>query len=796
TYYYYITAYNSAGESPKSNEVNATPHKPVIWIHNIYQLEDIGNDLSGNYALANDINATITRTWNGGNGFEPIGNPEKPFTGVLDGRGHKIINLYINRSWDKYLGLFGYVSRSAVIENIHIENANVTGKNYDGALAGYNEGAITNCSVTGSVRGNWYVGGLVGENSGNMRYCNATVDVNGTFIVGGLVGDNMGRSSIPITDGGKNFSATSPENKIIFGELSHSKSEGHVSGVVYVGGLVGENGYYGKLLQSQSVAEVNGDGDIGGLVGINCGYMNNTAYTGNVSGYGDVGGLAGSNNGNLNWSYTTCNVSGASEIGGVAGENTGIIEKITVVGEITGQNEAGGAVGNNENFIENTQFRGLVRGGNFTGGLAGKNTHVIKDSHSSGTVLGYNYTGGIIGLNGGMLINSYTSGNITGDNFVGGLAGFSTHTGMVINSYYDVDSVLINGAHYLSVGGIYDEQYRRWLSNGLHLNISDYSSTLSPAGKYYEISSVQGLKDMLGFSESNFSFRLTANLSLSSEPNFYIPYFSGVFDGNNHTISDVYINKSLEGNIGLFGYNIGTVKNLGVVNENISGNFSVGGLVGSNEGFVYGSYTSGKVTGYYNVGGLVGANYGDDTGSGILNSSSIATVIGKRNVGGLVGYNVGAINASYSEGMVKGDFYVGGFVGMNNGTITNSYTMDNATGQEFVGGFAGTNNGTLLFVYSAGRVNETPYYSAGGLVASNIGNITASFWDINSSGDTWSDGGIGKTTAEMKNKTTFTSAGWDFENIWAIKDGKTYPYLKWQAPSRDFTEKKLYSGSH
>jgi hypothetical protein len=582
-------------------------------IHNVYELQNISNDLSGHYALANDINATITRMWNGGKGFIPIGTDANPFTGVLDGRGHKIINLYINEPASReYVGLFGEIYWHGKVENLSLINEYVRG---------------------------------------------------------------------------------------------------------------------------------------------------------------------------------------ATVLGGVAGDNFGTIKKIKVSGEIYGKEYVGGVVGINSVYVRDCQFSGTVRAQNFTGGLAGINIVTVNNTHSSGTVQGVNFTGGLVGFNSGHIINSYTTSNITGRIYTGALSGYNGE-GHLINSYYDMYTVLINGIHSLTVGGIYDDQYRRWLSNGLHLNISDYSSTLSPAGKYYEISSVQGLKDMLGFSEYNFSFRLTANLSLSSEPNFYIPYFSGVFDGNNHTISDVYINKSLEGNIGLFGFNAGTVKNLGVVNENISGNLSVGGLAGSNEGLVYGSYTTGKVAGYYNVGGLVGTDHAGDVSINILKSCSISTVIGKLNVGGLVGDNYGLIESSYSGSMVEGGIYVGGFVGTNEGIVTNSYAIGYATGHDVVGGFAGVNEGTIEYVYSTGKAKASPYYYSGGLVASNIGNITASFWDLNSSGEVWSDGGIGKTTAEMKNKTTFTSAGWDFENIWTIKDGKTYPYLKWQAPSSAFTEKKLYAGCH
>ena len=58
------------------------------------------------------------------------------------------------------------------------------------------------------------------------------------------------------------------------------------------------------------------------------------------------------------------------------------------------------------------------------------------------------------------------------------------------------------------------------------------------------------------------------------------------------------------------------------------------------------------------------------------------------------------------------------------------------------------------------------------------GTVTGSFWDIETSGQSTSDGGEGKTTAEMQTETTFTDAGWDFVEIWNIGERQTYPFLR------------------
>ena len=152
-----------------SSAQEKSTEKTIIWIHNVYELQNMSKNLSGNYALANDIDATITKTWNNGSGFVPIGNYNNRFGGTFDGKGYKIINLYINRSSQNDVGLFGYTSKYAVIENVGLVNVSVSG-NYDvGGLVGWNYyGTVSNSYATGNVSGNYAVGGFVGENYGTV----------------------------------------------------------------------------------------------------------------------------------------------------------------------------------------------------------------------------------------------------------------------------------------------------------------------------------------------------------------------------------------------------------------------------------------------------------------------------------------------------------------------------------------------------------------------------------------------------------------------------------------------------
>jgi len=124
----------------------------------------------------------------------------------------------------------------------------------------------------------------------------------------------------------------------------------------------------------------------------------------------------------------------------------------------------------------------------------------------------------------------------------------------------------------------------------------------------------------------------------------------------------------------------------------------------------------------------------------------------------LVGYcEAVSISNSYATGIVSGTYFVGGLVGFNfdnsESSISNSYATGRVSGSIWVGGLVGWNG------------KHIP--------------ISHSYWDVETSGQTRSDGGIGKTTAEMKKEATFVS--WDFVNIWGIKEDITYPYLQWES---------------
>jgi hypothetical protein len=217
--------------------------------------------------------------------------------------------------------------------------------------------------------------------------------------------------------------------------------------------------------------------------------------------------------------------------------------------------------------------------------------------------------------------------------------------------------------------------------------------------------------------------------------------FTGTFEGNNKTITGLYINRTTD-NVGLFGFVSGTsavIKNVGLINVNITGGENVGGLVGSiNQGgsVVSNSYATGTVrgTGNWNVGGLVGYFSGDVI---VRNSYAACSVTGKNGVGGLVG---GAdmsnfITDSYATGTVTGTGdYIGGLIGdLYSGIISNSYATGNVNGNSRVGGLAGNCKGTGIEIsnsYATGKVNGTGNYVGGLIGQSPVDSISNSYWDV------------------------------------------------------------------
>jgi hypothetical protein len=290
--------------------------------------------------------------------------------------------------------------------------------------------------------------------------------------------------------------------------------------------------------------------------------------------------------------------------------------------------------------------------------------------------------------------------------------------------------------------------------------------------------------------------------------------YVGGLVGQNHswgTITNCFstgriFGKELLG--GLVGLNAGTITDC-YSTARIVGTTGVGGLVGEHDsGTISNCYSTGYISGTGpDVGGLVGWSASTITHcystSAVLGNGGLVgwsargiisycytvgntTASSSGSSGGLVGFNdsESTIIECYSTSSISANLYDGGLVGQNNGVITDSYSTGSVSSVGIHGGLVAHNDGTVINCYSTGKVSGT---TGGGLVGYQPGGQTAaSFWDTQTSGKSTSAGGTPKATAEMKTKSTFTNAGWDFADVWHICEGTNYPKLRWQISKADF----------
>lgn len=224
--------------------------------------------------------------------------------------------------------------------------------------------------------------------------------------------------------------------------------------------------------------------------------------------------------------------------------------------------------------------------------------------------------------------------------------------------------------------------------------------------------------------------------------------FTGAFDGQGHRICDLHIYRPTETSVGLFGCIRGTgeVANVLLSSSSILGGQYTGGIVGRSEGIVEACRFRGTVSGSWYVGGLVGRN------SGTISQCSM-------------------------YGSVTGtDTFVGGVTGRNYSSLLQCFSAGNATGNDGVGGLAGSNSGSVTECLSVGKVTGGTGTAIGGLLGSNNGTVTRCYWDVQTSQQAASAGGSGLASAVLQAQATFT--GWDFEDVWGVVEGWSYPYLR------------------
>ena len=837
-----------------------------------------------------------------GEGWVPIGLGESPFCGFYDGDGHTISNLFINRPYQRGIGLFGCVGEYSEILNVGLINADVTGRHDVAGLAAINGGLIANSYVTGKVSGTTFAGGLIGSNWGSVTdsYFDGTVshvkgnETDNVEYAGGLVGYNSEGGSIT---GCYAKATVESEGPLIgglagvnLGSITDSHAISDVTGSYYVGGLTGNNG--GIINNSYADGTVTGASQAGGLVGLNeslhpitdsyftgtvtasdyyvgglvgdnrGGSISNCHADATVTSAGDyVGGLAGSSIGSITSSCSTGVVTGGSYVGGLVGASFsnagsgGISEGISAsysACAVEGEMYVGGLAGSNETPISESYAKGDVKnadkvGLTYThfGGLVGKNIGPIGDSYAWGNVSGHEYVGGLIGYNEANVTNCYEIGAVSGNSNTGGLIGVNSSGANIVGSFWNNNTSGQDSSDGgISAGSVTMKQQATYDSNveadwdfdtiwGIDTGENDgYPFLIWQVGAEfaggsgtpedpYLIATADQLYNVRNHLDKHFGQIADLDLSGYRSGSGWAPIgtsadtFTGTYNGDGHTIGNLFIKQAGASNVripaGLFGYTGAGAEicNLELKSVDVTGCYYVGSLVGNNSGGITNVSVSGKVTGEWDTGGLVGLNKGTIIGSAftgavtgtkkieygdwigglvgynlgaITNCWADATVVSEGdNVGGLVGESLtaGIITRSCSAGTVTADDYIGGLTGANSGEITECYSLCMVKGDLDVGGMVGGNSGPITDSFAAGSV--IGMNQKGGLVGSSTDvTITGCYWDKETSGQSTSAGGTGKTTVEMKEQATYEN--WNFITIWDINTSfnNGYPFLRWQ----------------
>lgn len=241
-------------------------------------LQGMQGNLAAHYALGADIDATDTASWESGKGFKPVGNSDETFSGSLDGLGHTITNLSIQRPSDNDIGLIGFAQFTASIKNIGLTNVNIQGAVDVGSLIGISNGTVSNSYATGNGTGDSFVGGLIGSSAGTVNNNYATGNITGDSFVGGLIGSSGGT-------------------------VNNNYATGNVTGDGWVGGLIGYSGSGSTVSNSYATGNVTGGARAGGLIGFSFGPVSNSYATGAVTGINQVGGLIGVSSSTVSNSY-------------------------------------------------------------------------------------------------------------------------------------------------------------------------------------------------------------------------------------------------------------------------------------------------------------------------------------------------------------------------------------------------------------------------------------------------------------------------------------------------------------
>jgi hypothetical protein len=547
----------------------------------------------------------------------------------------------------------------------------------------------------------------------------------------------------------------------------------------------------GATLTNIGLIDVNFDGNdyVGGLVGeaYSASIITRNYVTGTVSGARHVGGIIGNYEpgaafiatSDFSENYSEASVNGTINAGGIVGFNLGTIRNCYAIGDV----------------------RASTRN---AGGIAGRSNNTIATSYASSAITG-NQSGGLIGENYGIITNSFWDTNASGkSNGIGSDNNSQSPTGLT-TSEMRIESNF-SGFDFTNTWAIEKFVSSPYLQSLVPDSLPGVDILASlPSGEGTQTSPylISDLSELRWLSQTeavwDSTFQQTADIDASPSSgwdsgNGFTPigsittHFTGIYDGDNYTITGLYVDRSSADYIGMFGYAVGAnLKNIHLTGLAVTGNDWVGGIAGYMDGdSLSNSSVSGNVSGRSNIGGLAGQV---SSGALELNSANIIINSDGNLLGGLVGLNNGDIFKSYASVIFSSPspFVVGGITGAleTNGSISDSYATGDVQGYELVGGISGTSEGDISNSYFSGTISAIEGFG-GVLGRYSNGTLSGVYWDTDRSGITFAFGfgsgqpAMGYTSSQMRVESNFPE--FDFDTNWGIASGFSEPYLRDFAP--------------
>ena len=712
--------------------------KNVVLDNNI----DFNNDLSyinpnsTNFGDFNEdgVTQSIKKEVSESYGFKPIGNNTKNFKGVFLGNNNKIKGIYINRTEQDYVGLFGFISGN--IKNVSIESANVKGKNYVGTLAGKLSGVNSNGFTVNNlnVSGSGSIGSIFGDAPKVLSIYAENVNVKGDTSVGGIIG-NGGYSKYSDSVIIKNSTVTGTTNtKMISGgqygsvknylavnvklndeDVSNSTLEmiEDINGLeaagidTYIGGDNDSDGFYFDYNKKNKIVITNTEDNP--IIGLTTGtgtkidpyiisseedwkkatsMLNNTTYYFKLTKDLDFSnkkfymfgsktipfnGILDGNNKKI--SSVTLNLEKSSYIGLSGYASNGVIKNINI-----------------DKFI--------VKGDSYVGTLTGEQRVDINASANvtNSNVSGNSHVGGVYGA--ARLVSYVVTDNVNvkGDTSVGGIVGeggYSKYTSSTIMKNSTVtgttNTKIISGGQYGSS--------KNYLLLNVKLNDKDVSNSTSEMLEDINGLEAAGMDTFIGGDNDNSGYYFDYNdqneiIIKNTEDNPIVGLTNGIGTKDNpYLISSEEDWKEATSMINNTTYYFKLTKNLDFSNKKF---------------YMFGSKT-------IPFNGILDGNN--------KKISSVTLNLEKSSYIGLSGYASNGVikNINIDKFIVKGDSYVGTLTGEQRVDINASanVTNSNVSGNSYVGGVYGAAR-TLSYV-TIDNVNVKGDTSVGGIVG-NVGS--------------------------------------------------------------------------